>query len=51
MNFDVVIVPPLVALLSGIAILVWPKLLNYLVAFNLILIGILGLMGQHAMFR
>jgi len=35
--------PPLVALLSGIAILIWPRLLSYIVAFYLILFGILGL--------
>jgi len=36
--------PPLVALLSGIAILIWPRLLNFIVAFYLILFGILGLL-------
>ena len=35
--------PPLIALLSGIAILIWPKLLNYIVAFYLILFGLMGL--------
>lgn len=35
--------PPLVSLLSGIAILIWPTLLNYIVAFYLILFGIMGL--------
>ncbi len=35
--------PPLIALLSGIAILIWPKLLNYIVAFYLILFGLIGL--------
>ena len=35
--------PPLVALISGIAILVWPHLLSYIIAFYLILIGIAGL--------
>ncbi len=35
--------PPLISLLSGIAILVWPKLLNYIVAFYLILFGLVGL--------
>jgi hypothetical protein len=34
---------PLAALIAGILILVQPKLLNYVVAFYLILIGILGL--------
>ncbi len=36
---------PLVALLAGILILVFPRLLNYIVAFYLILIGLLGLFG------
>ncbi|GEM_PF-2706949 len=35
--------PPLIALVSGIAILVWPTLLNYIVAFYLILVGVAGL--------
>ena len=34
---------PLVALISGILILLAPKLLNYVVALYLIIIGILGL--------
>ncbi len=36
--------PPLVSLLAGIAILVWPRLLNYIVAFYLILAGLVGLL-------
>ena len=36
--------PPLISLLSGIAILIWPKLLNYIVAFYLILFGLVGLL-------
>ena len=36
---------PLVSLLAGILILVMPKLLNYIVAFYLILIGLIGLLG------
>jgi len=43
MNY-VMVGPPLISLLSGIAILIWPKLLNYIVAFYLILFGLLGLM-------
>jgi len=34
---------PLVALIAGIAILIFPKLLNYIVAIYLIVFGILGL--------
>jgi hypothetical protein len=38
-------IAPLVALLAGILILVMPRLLNYIVAIYLILIGLLGLFG------
>jgi len=38
-------VGPLVALVAGILILIMPRLLNYIVAFYLILIGLLGLFG------
>jgi hypothetical protein len=34
---------PLVALIAGILILIMPRLLNYIVAIYLILIGLLGL--------
>ena len=36
---------PIVSLLAGILILVVPRLLNYIVAIYLILIGLLGLFG------
>lgn len=36
---------PLVALIAGILILVMPRLLNYIVAIYLIVIGLLGLFG------
>jgi hypothetical protein len=36
---------PLVALLAGILILMVPRLLNYIVAVYLIVIGVLGLVG------
>lgn len=36
--------PPLIALLAGISILVWPRLLSYIVAFYLILFGLVGLL-------
>ncbi|HTT05881.1 MAG TPA: DUF3096 domain-containing protein [Steroidobacteraceae bacterium] len=35
---------PLVSLLAGILILVMPRLLNYIVAIYLILIGLVGLL-------
>jgi len=36
---------PVVALIAGIVILLFPKLLNYIIAVYLILFGILGLIG------
>ena len=36
---------PLVSLLAGILILVMPRLLNYIVALYLIVIGLIGLAG------
>jgi DUF3096 family protein len=38
---------PLVALIAGILILFMPRLLNYIVALYLIIIGILGLVGHY----
>ena len=34
---------PVVALIAGVLILIMPRLLNYIVAIYLILVGILGL--------
>jgi hypothetical protein len=36
---------PLISLIAGILILVMPKLLNYIIALYLILIGVVGLFG------
>ena len=36
---------PIVTLIAGILILVIPRLLNYIVAIYLIIIGLLGLFG------
>jgi len=36
---------PLISLIAGILILVVPRLLNYIVAIYLIVIGLLGLFG------
>ena len=43
MNLNVEVLNPLVALIAGILILIMPRLLNYVVAIYLIVIGILGL--------
>lgn len=37
---------PLVSLLAGILILIVPRLLNYIVAAYLIVVGVLGLFGD-----
>jgi hypothetical protein len=44
MNIHLSLVP-VVSLLAGVLILVMPKLLNYIVAFYLIAIGLIGLFG------
>lgn len=41
----VVGVGPLVSLIAGILILIMPRLLNYIVALYLIIIGLIGLFG------
>jgi Protein of unknown function (DUF3096) len=47
MHITLAHVGPLVALLAGILILIMPRLLNFIVAIYLILIGLLGLFGSH----
>jgi hypothetical protein len=44
MNIHVALAP-LVSLIAGILILVMPRLLNYIVAVYLIVIGLIGLFG------
>jgi hypothetical protein len=38
---------PIVSLIAGILILAIPRLLNYIVAVYLIIIGVLGLVGSR----
>ena len=40
---------PVIALIAGILILIVPRLLNCIVAFYLILIGLVGLFGAGSM--
>lgn len=40
---------PLMALIAGILILIVPRLLNYIVAIYLILVGLVGLFGSGHM--
>ena len=44
MNLNLMLTP-LISLIAGILILVMPRLLNYIVAIYLIVIGLVGLLG------
>ena len=48
MNINLALTP-LISLIAGILILVMPKLLNFIVAAYLIVIGLVGLFGTGAM--
>ena len=39
------LISPIIAILAGIVILIVPRVLNYVVAIYLILIGLIGLFG------
>ena len=51
MTLTVAHITPLVALVAGILILIMPRLLNYIVAIYLILVGIIGLNSIHHFIR
>jgi len=51
MTFTTAHITPLVALIAGILILIVPRLLNYIVAIYLILVGIMGLNSIHHFIR
>jgi uncharacterized membrane protein HdeD (DUF308 family) len=42
---DYALVIAIVTLVAGIIVLIWPKILNYIVAFYLIITGILGIIA------
>lgn len=42
---------PLLALIAGILILLVPRLLNFIVALYLIIIGVIGIMGTGPFLR
>lgn len=44
LTLNALILQPLIALIAGILILVMPRLLNYIVAIYLIIIGLAGLL-------
>jgi hypothetical protein len=43
MHMSIIVLQPLAALVFGILILILPRLLNYLIAIYLILVGLVGL--------
>jgi hypothetical protein len=43
MNISTTNLSPLASLVFGVLILVFPKFLNYLIAFYLIIVGVIGL--------
>jgi hypothetical protein len=51
MNITTAHITPLVALIAGVLILIVPRLLNYIVAIYLILVGIMGLNSIHHFIR
>ncbi|MET0064867.1 MAG: DUF3096 domain-containing protein [Candidatus Thiodiazotropha sp.] len=46
---DIALLSPLISILSGVAILIWPRLLSYIVAFYLILFGLVALLPRLSM--
>ena len=51
MTITIAHITPLVALVGGILILLMPRLLNYIVAIYLILVGLMGLNSIHHFIR
>jgi hypothetical protein len=43
MTLNILLIQPLIALIAGILILIMPRLLNYIVAIYLIIVGLTGL--------
>jgi hypothetical protein len=50
MTIDIVAIQPLIALIAGILILLVPRILNYIIAIYLIIIGLMGL-WPHIIFH
>jgi len=51
MTFTTAHITPLVALIAGILILIMPRLLNFIVAIYLIIVGLAGLNAIHHFIR
>lgn len=48
MDINSLTLTPLISLIAGVVILIMPRLLNYIVALYLIVIGLIGLFPQWA---
>ncbi|OHV90294.1 DUF3096 domain-containing protein [Mesorhizobium sp. ORS 3428] len=48
MNIHAIALTPLISLIAGILILVMPRLLNFIVALYLIVVGLIGLFPHLA---
>jgi hypothetical protein len=48
MDISTLPLTPLISLIAGVVILIMPRLLNYIVALYLIIVGLLGLFPQLA---
>jgi len=46
MELTAITITPLVSLIAGVLILIVPRLLNYIVAIYLIIVGLVGLFPQ-----
>jgi hypothetical protein len=51
MTLSIAYITPLAALIAGILILIMPRLLNFIVAIYLIIIGLVGLNAIHHFIR
>lgn len=46
MSINIITLQPLIALIAGVLILIMPRLLNYIIAIYLIIVGLAGLIGH-----
>jgi hypothetical protein len=46
MVIDMVLLPPVLALVAGLLVLMVPRILNYVVAIYLIVVGLVGILGH-----
>lgn len=51
MTLSIAHITPLAALIAGILILIMPRLLNFIVAIYLIIVGLVGLNAIHHFIR